>query len=101
MQNYGKACMKSILLDELRLPGNTMPVRLLLLENEAHDAELALLELKASGFEVECTIAHDREQFLAALQNGKFDAILADYRLPSWTGLEALKVVRASGHDIP
>jgi len=93
--------MKSVLLDELRLPESTMPLRLLILENEPQDVELTLLELKASGFDVEWKLAQDREQFLAALQSGKFDAILADYRLPSWTGLEALKEVRASGKDIP
>jgi two-component system cell cycle sensor histidine kinase/response regulator CckA len=93
--------MKSILLDELRRPESTMPLHLLILENEPQDVELALLELRASGFDVEWTQAQDREQFLAALQSGKFDAILADYRLPSWTGLEALKELRASGKDIP
>ena len=93
--------MKSILLDELPRPQSTIQVQLLLLENEAQDAELTLLELRASGFAVECTLAQNREQFLTALQNGKFDAILADYRLPNWTGLDALKEVRASGKDIP
>jgi PAS domain S-box-containing protein len=93
--------MKSILLDELPRPQSTIQVQLLLLENEAQDAELALSELRASGFAVDCTLAQNRDQFLAALQNGKFDAILADYRLPSWTGLDALKEVRASGKDIP
>src|ERR1700675_546134 len=93
--------MKSVLLDEMRRPESTMAVRLLILENEVRDAELTLLELRASGFDVECTLAQDREQFLAALQNGKFDAILADYRLPRWTGLDALKELRASGKDIP
>jgi len=93
--------MKSILLDELRQPESTIPLRLLILENESQDAELTLMELKASGFEVEYTLAKDREEFLSALQNGRFDAILADYRLSSWTGLEALKELRASGKDIP
>jgi CheY-like chemotaxis protein len=93
--------MKSTLLNEMRRPESTMVLRLLILENEAQDAELTLLELRASGFDVECTLAQDREQFLAVLQNGKFDAILADYRLPNWTGLDALKELRASGKDIP
>jgi two-component system cell cycle sensor histidine kinase/response regulator CckA len=93
--------MKSILLNEMRRPESTVALRLLILENEAQDAELTLLELRASGFEVESTLAQDREQFLAALENGKFDAILADYQLPRWTGLDALKELRASGKDIP
>jgi two-component system cell cycle sensor histidine kinase/response regulator CckA len=93
--------MKSILLEELRRSESTKPLRLLLLENAIQDAELTLLELKASGFDVECTIAQDREEFLAALESAKFDAVLADYRLPNWTGLDALKEVRDRGKDIP
>jgi two-component system cell cycle sensor histidine kinase/response regulator CckA len=93
--------MKSTLLDEVRLPENTTRLRLLILENEPQEVDRTLLELRASGFDVEWTLAQDREQFLAALHDGKFDAIIADYRLPSWTGLEALKELRSSGEDIP
>jgi len=93
--------MKSILLEELRRSESTKPLRLLLLENAIQDAELTLLELKASGFDVECTIAQDREEFLAALESAKFDAVLADYRLPNWTGLDALKELRDRGKDFP
>ncbi|HEY2545678.1 MAG TPA: response regulator [Candidatus Acidoferrum sp.] len=93
--------MKPALLDALIKPENATRLRVLVLENEPQDAELMLLELKASGYEVECRLAENREEFLAALNDGKFDAILADYRLPSWTGLEALKELRASGKDIP
>jgi PAS domain S-box-containing protein len=93
--------MKPIMLDELRQQESTPPLRLLILENEVQSTELTLLELRASGFDVECTMAQDREEFLAALQSGKFDAVLADYRLPSWTGLDALKELRDRGKDIP
>jgi two-component system, cell cycle sensor histidine kinase and response regulator CckA len=93
--------MKSVLLDLLARPESATRLRLLMLEHELHDAELMLLELRASGFDVECKRAQNKEEFLAALQEGRFDAILADYRLPSWTGLEALKELRASGKDIP
>ena len=93
--------MKPILLEELRRPENTTPLRLLILENVIEDQELALLELRASGFDVECTMAQDRGEFLAALEGGKFDAVLADYRLPNWTGLDALKELRDRGKDFP
>jgi two-component system cell cycle sensor histidine kinase/response regulator CckA len=93
--------MKSVLLDLLVRPESATRLRLLMLEHELHDAERTLLELRASGFDVECKRAQNKEEFLAALQERKFDAILADYRLPSWTGLEALKELRASGKDIP
>jgi two-component system, cell cycle sensor histidine kinase and response regulator CckA len=93
--------VKSILLDEMRSREKRARVHLLILENEPQDVELTMLELRASGFEAEFTVAQDKEQFLAALREGKFDAILADYRLPSWTGLDALKELRASGKDVP
>jgi two-component system cell cycle sensor histidine kinase/response regulator CckA len=93
--------MKSILLDEMRQAQSTTRLRLLFLENEPQDVELTLIELRASRFDVECTLAQDREQFHAALKSGKFDAVIADYRLASWTGLDALKELRTSGKDIP
>jgi two-component system cell cycle sensor histidine kinase/response regulator CckA len=93
--------MKSALLDDLVRPESATRLRVLVLEHELQDAELMLLELKASGFDVECKLAKDRQEFLAALEEGQFDAILADYRLPDWTGLEALKELRASGNDTP
>jgi PAS domain S-box-containing protein len=93
--------MKSIMIDEMRRRQTTKPLRLLMLENEPQDAELTLLELRASGIEVEFTVAQDKEHFLAALREANFDAILSDYRLPSWTGLDALKELRSSGKDIP
>ncbi len=93
--------MKSILLDEMRPVESATRVRLLILENEPRDVELTLLEMRASGFDVEWTRAEDREQFISALKSGKFDAIIAEHHLASWTGLEALKEARASRMDIP
>src|SRR5277367_835353 len=93
--------MKSAVLDALFQPERATRLRLLMLEHEPQDAELMLLELKASGYDVECRLAENKVEFVAALQDGKFDAIFADYRLPLWTGLEALQELRASGKDIP
>src|SRR5271168_261682 len=93
--------MKSLLLDELRGTESAIPLRLLILENEPQDVELALLELRVSGFDVRYTLLQDKEQYLSALKDGEFDAILADYRLPSWTGLEALKELRTRGMHTP
>jgi CheY-like chemotaxis protein len=66
----------------------TAPLRVLLLEHSPHDIELILFELRDSGFRVEPTLVETRDEFLRALRNGTFDAVLADYRLPSWCGLD-------------
>ena len=79
----------------------TRSIRALLLEDMRQDAELILCELKSNGFAVESQIARNREEFLQALKEDKFDVILSDYRLPGWTGLEALEAVKKTGRDIP
>ena len=93
--------MKSALLDALVASPSVTRLQVLMLEHELQDAELMLLELKGSGFAVECKMVQNKAEFLAALLVGEFDVILADYQLPDWTGLDALKELRASGKDIP
>src|SRR5579862_139133 len=93
--------MKSALLDALVPSPSATRLQVLMLEHELQDAELTLLELKGSGFAVECKMVQNKAEFLAALLVGEFDVILADYQLPDWTGLDALKELRASGKDIP
>src|SRR5215813_7282437 len=77
------------------------PVRVLILEHARHDVELLIFELKNSGFDVGYRVVQNREGFLRALEEESFDAILADYRLPDWTGLDAFAEVKDSGRDIP
>jgi len=77
------------------------PIRILMLEDQTSDMELVLFELRDAGLEFEHTLACDRDQFLRAIRAEKFDAILADFRLPEWTGLDALKEVQKMGKDIP
>jgi PAS domain S-box-containing protein len=74
----------------------TSPLRILLLEDEARDAELIQERLEAEGFVCETTRVQTRAEFLAALENDELDIILADYKLPSFDGLSALKLA----HDI-
>ena len=70
----------------------TSPVRILLLEDNATDAELIQELLKADHFDCEATHVQTRAEFVAALENGGIDLILADYKLPSFDGLSALKL---------
>jgi two-component system, cell cycle sensor histidine kinase and response regulator CckA len=77
------------------------PLRLLLIEHSPQDIELILFELCDSGFRIEPTRVETREDFRRALKSGSFDAVLADYRLPGWCGLDAFAELRAAGRDIP
>ena len=72
-------------------------LRVLILEDEPADAELELAALAEGGFRCEATVADGRHGFEALFAPGRFDLVIADYRLPDYTGLEALEHVRR--HD--
>jgi signal transduction histidine kinase len=76
-------------------------LRVLVLEDEPADAELELAALTEGGFECAATLADGRAAFEAAFAPGRFDLVLADYRLPDYTGLEALEHVRRRDALVP
>jgi signal transduction histidine kinase len=78
-----------------------MPLRVLVLEDEPADAELELAALADGGFECAATLTDGRAAFEAAFAPGRFDLVLADYRLPDYTGLEALEHVRRRDALLP
>jgi PAS domain S-box-containing protein len=73
----------------------------LLLEDDAQDAELIQQLLETDHFVCELTRTQTGAEFLAALKNGGVDLILADYQLPSFDGLSALKLALSERPDLP
>jgi signal transduction histidine kinase/CheY-like chemotaxis protein len=76
-------------------------LRILLLEDSIPDAELVQDLLEADHFVCDVTRVQTRAEFLAALEGGGFDLILADYKLPSFDGLSALKLAQSARPDLP
>ncbi len=76
-------------------------LRVLILEDEPADAELELATLEEGGFRCEVTLADGRGRFESAFAPGRFDLVIADYRLPGYTGLEALEHVRQRDALVP
>ena len=93
--------MKSGMLEEFGTLKAMAPLHVLIVAHSRNDVELILNELREAGLRLDHTLAENKEQFHHALQQKNFDAILSDYRLPNWTGLEALKELRENGKDIP
>lgn len=77
------------------------PLRMLVIERAAADAELCLHELQQAGFQCRPHIVGTREEFLDHFRRFHYDIVLADYRLPGWTAMDALTVIRESGNEIP
>jgi two-component system cell cycle sensor histidine kinase/response regulator CckA len=77
------------------------PVRLLIAEDSASDLALVVLELTRSGVRFTHTEVETRQQFAEAFSAASFDAVISDYRLPGWSGMDALRYVRAIDREMP
>jgi CheY-like chemotaxis protein len=82
-------------------PEMKSPLHILHLEDDVMDAELVQETLLADGIECEITRVETEADFLAALEQGGFDLVFADYSLPSFDGFSALKVVQRKCPDLP
>ena len=67
---------------------------ILMLEDVDSDAELVRYELRKAQVDFTVRRVDTREDFLRELEEQTPDVILADYNLPSFDGLTALKLVR-------
>ncbi|MDZ4255057.1 MAG: PAS domain S-box protein, partial [Sulfuritalea sp.] len=79
----------------------TEGLKILLLEDEPIDAELATRALHKAGVEFSPLRVETRDAFVAALTEFRPDMILADYRLPAFDGLEALAIAVERAPDVP
>jgi len=77
------------------------PLHILHLEDDPNDAALVQSSLESGGIACAITRAQNCGDFVAALQRGGIDLILADYSLPDFDGLSAAKVARSKWPDIP
>jgi PAS domain S-box-containing protein len=69
-------------------------LRILHLEDNPADALLVRDLLEHDELAVEIRHVGNRAEFLKALPETKWDVLISDYRLPDFTGLDALKMVR-------
>src|SRR5262252_7697438 len=76
-------------------------VRILYLEDDPKDAELVQASLEAEGIVCDVTRADTQADFLAFLEQGGFDLILADYTLPLFDGISALRIAQENYPHLP
>jgi signal transduction histidine kinase len=79
----------------------TTKLRVLMVEDNPADVELALLTLRKDGFDVSRDVAQTAEEFTLRIQTVGYDLILADYNLPQWRGTEALDILCRENLDVP
>ena len=75
--------------------------RILILEDEAWDAELAQRLLTDAGLAFAAIVVDTRASFVEQMAAFRPDIILSDYHLPGFSGQEALKIAQELYPDIP
>lgn len=76
-------------------------LRVLFVEDQPADVELAERALREHGFDVQSCAVQDAEQFLMEIRKGIYEVVLADYNLPQWNGMEVVSLLRREGLDVP
>jgi PAS domain S-box-containing protein len=76
-------------------------LRILSLEDDPNDTELIHASLEAEGIDCEVARVDTAAAFRTSLEKGDIDLILADYKLPSFDGLSALKLAMNLCPEVP
>jgi DNA-binding NtrC family response regulator len=79
--------------------GSTLPLRIIIIDDEAAIRESLQLLLELENFQV--ATAPDGAKGLKALEESVFDLVLLDLALPGQSGFEILQAIRARHADLP
>ena len=77
------------------------PLRILSVEDDPRDTELIQGLLETEGIVCEVTRVDTEAALLSSIEQGGIDLILADYSLPSFDGISALKLAMIACPDVP
>ena len=76
-------------------------MRILYLEDVPKDAQLIEATLEGEGISCELIRADNQDDFSSLLERGGYELILADYTLPLFDGLSALRIAQEVSPEIP
>jgi two-component system sensor histidine kinase UhpB len=79
----------------------TSALHIVILEDSAIDAELMELELRKGGVMARYTRVETASEFEKVMDSGPIDLILADYTLPEFDGITALRQLRSRMAHVP
>jgi len=76
-------------------------IKILILEDSPDDVELVKRELRKGGIDFSSEAVDNKKDFIMSLEEFKPDLILADYKVPSFEGLNALEITRDKYPELP
>lgn len=76
-------------------------IRILFVEDVSTDMELAIRELKKENVKFTSVRVESQKEFLEQLEGFRPDIVISDYSMPTFTGLEALKLTLRYAPGVP
>ncbi|HTR53572.1 MAG TPA: response regulator [Kofleriaceae bacterium] len=77
----------------------TTPLRVLLVDDSEDDADIVLREIRR-GYQPTFDRVWTADALCAALTS-PWDIVISDWSMPNFSGLDAFRLVREAGHDLP
>src|SRR3990172_2373714 len=87
--------------DRPATPAAPVPLRVLLIEDCAADAELLIAEMRGGGYEPSCTRVASGPALAMALEHYQWDVITCDWVMPQFSGPAALQMIQEHRLDVP
>ena len=78
-----------------------VPLRVLIVDDSDENAAVTVRELQRGGFDVTSQRVETPQAMAAALAQERWDLVIADYAMPHFDGLAALRLVQDGGYDLP
>jgi signal transduction histidine kinase len=77
------------------------PLCILIVEDSESDTLLTVQELKRNGYDPTYERVDTMEKMVAAIPRKPWDIVVADYTMPQFSGLAAIRLIREVGLDLP
>src|SRR4029079_16533640 len=77
------------------------PLNVLIVEDSEDDAKLLVRELHRGEYKVSFERVQTATAMSKALANKNWDIVICDYSMPDFSGMDALKLLRETGSDVP
>ncbi len=78
-----------------------LPEKILIVDDSPDDAELVVQSLRHGGHELTFERVDTYDAMLAALQQKTWDLVIADYAMPRFDGISALRLLKTQKLDLP
>jgi PAS domain S-box-containing protein len=76
-------------------------IRVLFIEDNPLDAELLIRHIQKSDFDLKYEVTESLSELESLIFEKSFDIVICDFKLPGFSGIDAIKKIKESEKDIP